>query len=190
MGSLLTVVAFGALTFADPFAMEARAATIFRDAPAWILAFATILHVVGGTAAGLILAGAACALLARAGHRAEAGVLAAGTLGTLLASGALKVIVARERPEEALLQLADGAYPSGHAARAALFACAVATFARRFKMTHAWLVALAGAVYMVAMGLSRLVLGVHRAYDVLGGWALGVAVWMACAGLLARAQRR
>lgn len=69
-------------------------------------------------------------------------------------------------------------FPSGHAmaTMAALLALMVVYRARR----AAWPLALAGALYVAAVGLSRLYLGAHFPSDVLAGWSLSFA-W--CVGL-------
>lgn len=71
-------------------------------------------------------------------------------------------------------------FPSGHAmaTMAALLALMVVYRERR----AAWPLALAGALYVAAVGLSRLYLGAHFPSDVLAGWSLSFA-W--CVGLAA-----
>ena len=44
---------------------------------------------------------------------------------------------------------------------------------------RAWLVAF-GALIVVAIGVGRVVLNVHHPSDVLAGWALGYAYFVAC----------
>jgi membrane-associated phospholipid phosphatase len=44
---------------------------------------------------------------------------------------------------------------------------------------RAWLVAL-GALTVIAIGIGRVVLNVHYPSDVLAGWALGYAYFVAC----------
>ena len=190
LAALALLGALAALTQArvDPAGLEARVDARLREAPAGSLAVAIALDRVGGTLVGLGLAALAAAALALAGRRASAAALVAGTLLTLLASGLLKVALGRERPDDALLQLAEGAFPSGHAARAAFFACFSVGLAARMRPRWVPAVAAFALLYALTMGASRVVLHVHRAYDVLGGWALGVAVWSLTALVLARAS--
>lgn len=167
----------------DPGAIEARTDALVGGL-AGLAPAALALHAIGGALPGLALAGLAALALARSGERRAGAELVAGTLLTLLASGALKLAIGRERPEDALLLLGGGAHPSGHAARAAYFACFAIAFAARVRPRLLPFLAPLAVAYALAMGASRLVLQVHRAYDVLGGIALGVAVWAALVYLL------
>jgi undecaprenyl-diphosphatase len=47
------------------------------------------------------------------------------------------------------------------------------------RRLRAWLVAV-GAVTVIAIGVGRVVLNVHYPSDVLAGWALGYAYFVAC----------
>jgi membrane-associated phospholipid phosphatase len=99
----------------------------------------------------------------------------------------LKALFGRARPEDILLDLTSGAYPSGHAANAATVAVLLALLVPR------WWVALAGAVYVVMMALSRTYLGAHWLTDTVGGAVFGastaLAAWAAFAPLLRRERR-
>lgn len=129
--------------------------------------------------AGLLLVLAA--YLAIHGRRPDAAVLVlVASAGTWLLANALKLMVARGRPEVGQMLIhADGyAFPSGHAAQGvatygALAYLAAERAARRRRRLLAWTAALliAGLI-----GFSRLYLGVHWLTDVLAGWALGSAM--------------
>lgn len=119
------------------------------------------------------------------GPRTLAIGLAAGA-GVVLAYGAsevLKVLVRDERPCRAVDVLAtcpaegDWAWPSNHATIAAALATAVVLVAPRW-----WRYAVPVAV-VVAVG--RVVVGVHDIADVAAGTALGIAVTVVVARLLA-----
>ena len=106
------------------------------------------------------------------------------TVGGAAISYALKLLYNRPRPTlvppEALPS--DPSFPSGHSAAAAVVYLTLGlllahTFARREQKVY--VVALAILVTL-AVGLSRLYLGVHWPSDVLAGWTLG-GVWaLAC----------
>lgn len=106
--------------------------------------------------------------------RRRAGFTALVLLGTVAAqtigNNALKALFARPRPEvfDHLDYSWGLSFPSGHAAQnACLWALIVLLADRRLVWVAAPLVC--------AIGLSRVVLGVHWPSDVIGGWMEGVA---------------
>jgi membrane-associated phospholipid phosphatase len=87
----------------------------------------------------------------------------------------------RARPATALVSAPSTSFPSGHAVGVMVGVLALLTVvlpvARR--PLRAWLVAL-GAVIVILIGVGRVVLNVHHPSDVLAGWALGYAYFVAC----------
>ena len=92
-------------------------------------------------------------------------------------SHALKALVGRERPElDPLYDVASKAWPSGHAtASAATFGALGYFFLRVLPRPWSVLGLVACALVVVAVGVTRVYLGVHWPTDVIGGWALGLA---------------
>jgi undecaprenyl-diphosphatase len=94
-----------------------------------------------------------------------------GTSAYLIA-GFVKDLWGRARPNELLdgivnLDYARGpGFPSGHTALAVALALTVGHFLPR---KYHWIV----VVWIVAVGLSRIYLGVHAPLDILGGFAIG-----------------
>ena len=95
-----------------------------------------------------------------------------------------------ERTANRLLPFDPGfdSVPSGHALSSASFATAVILIAwpdRRLR----WPAVIIGVGYALAVGVSRMYLGVHYPADVAAGWCLGVA-WTLVWWILWRAARR
>ena len=111
--------------------------------------------------------------------------LALFLLVTTLAGGAINTLVKegvdRERPAlEAPVATARGkSFPSGHATSSTVAYGAVAlALLPAVRRERRRLAAVAAAVLVAAIGVTRLALGVHYLTDVLGGFALGLA-WLA-----------
>lgn len=107
------------------------------------------------------------------------GLLAAG-----VATAVLKQAVGRARPPLGLrlVNETEPSFPSGHTADGTAFwvglALVVAVVLLRRPIAR-FAAVLAGTALSGAVGLSRLVLGVHWPTDVLAGWALGTAFALA-----------
>jgi len=73
----------------------------------------------------------------------------------------------------AALPPGSNSFPSGHATSSMAFAAGSVLIAWQSKLRTKMLAA--AVVFVVGVGLSRIVIGVHYPSDVLGGWALGLA---------------
>ncbi|HEX6740346.1 MAG TPA: phosphatase PAP2 family protein [Sphingomicrobium sp.] len=127
----------------------------------------------------LIAAGIACAAwLWLAGHRRLPLVLIAIVLVGRGLSEAQKYWIARVRPdlEPHLVVVKTSSFPSGHAASSMIFYLTVALALTAGTRWHR--AAAAGAILLsLAIGASRVMLGVHWPSDVIGGWAFGL-LWV------------
>ena len=109
---------------------------------------------------------------------------ALAVLLSVVAVQILKATFERPRPEDILVLSDPGSFPSGHVANAATIAVSLALI---FSRAWIWYV---GAVYTVAMALSRTYLGAHWLSDTIGGALIGagiaVIVWAPLASRLDR----
>ena len=141
----------------------------------------TAVSFVGQTAVLGAVAVLAAGWLALRGRRADAALVVAATGGAALLVPLLKHLVARARPPVAdrLIAESSWSYPSGHTlgATAVLGVLAVVVTARLARRAYRVLVAAVAATAVVAIGLSRVYLGVHWPSDVLAGWLVG-GLWL------------
>jgi undecaprenyl-diphosphatase len=129
------------------------------------------------------IATAAWALTRR--RRLDAAAVIIGVALSPLVVSLAKEAYGRERPGGGLVDVDSAAYPSGHTAYSvALVACATVLV----RGGAGWAVRFAAVTVavglVVVVGLTRVYLRVHHFTDVLGGAALGVALW-ALVGTLA-----
>lgn len=106
----------------------------------------------------------------------------------------LKQTIQRPRPPGAQTYLYGNSwsFPSGHAMGSLIgfgFLCYVVVVCwSNTRNTRHWAIAVASTM-ILAIGISRLAIGVHYISDVLGGWSIG-AVWLAvCIVVLQRVAR-
>jgi undecaprenyl-diphosphatase len=158
---------------------------------AWAVRAAGVLQTMGyfSFAVWVVAATTVVLLVARRPRAALALVLVAAIAPTV--TNLIKPVVGRARPvwEQALGAEATLSYPSGHATTgiAVYAACAVALAALVRSARWRAVVITGGIVIGIAMGLSRLVIGVHWPSDVVGGWGVAIAVCGAvCSALLLR----
>lgn len=91
-------------------------------------------------------------------------------------NSAIKYVFAIPRPSGAGIEMkaprleVSPSFPSGHAQNA------VANWGYLAVRFRSWVLRLAAVLLIVAIGLSRIVLGVHFPQDVLGGWLIGLVL--------------
>ena len=164
-----------------PFDRAAYAFLAGLRSPA-LTEIARTLDLLGG---GRAICAICLLLLAVPGTRMRFGLPVAGTVAFSAALNfVVKHAVARPRPDAALRLIQENgfSFPSGHAmnnmALYAMLVLLVWTYTKDEKTRAA--ATLAACVYVLAMGASRVYLGVHYASDVAGGFALGYAVATGC----------
>jgi undecaprenyl-diphosphatase len=143
----------------------------------------------------LIAAAFVIFLLVRRYARAASYILYTALGIAALNSWVLKAIVQRPRPQlvERLVDVdTSWSLPSGHAANSAAVYGAIALIAatiwwRRTQRRAIWAVA---GLLILAVGISRVWLGVHWPSDVLAGWLVGAGWALGLAALLKPVQAR
>lgn len=105
-------------------------------------------------------------------------VISAVIASTLLNNG-LKFLFLRERPNILRLITETGySFPSGHSmVNATLYFMFILLAFRHLKDKRLKVIVTVFCSFMfITIGITRIYLGVHYAFDVLGGWFLGIAV--------------
>jgi undecaprenyl-diphosphatase len=103
-----------------------------------------------------------------------------------LLTEAIKLYTAVERPPLLYTEQMSYAFPSAHASLSvAVFGFLAVIVARELRNNWHWVPYSMAVFLVVAIGFSRLYLGVHWLSDVLAGWSLGLA-WVALMGIAYR----
>lgn len=160
---------------------DETALDIARDIEIGILTtIGKVLAVIGRLWFVVLVTAGACAFLLTRRRAPEAIALSAGFAITQITTQIIKGAVDRPRPGDGLMDVGGYAYPSGHASISVTYLALAVVLSR--TVPAAWRIALviAGAVLAVAIGLSRVYLRVHYLTDVVGGWAVGLAVFSLC----------
>lgn len=148
--------------------------------PRWLQETARDITALGGfTVLSLVIVMSALMLLLHR-RRLQAAVLVIAVLVGQLAAATTKHLVGRTRPDLVphLDQVYSSSFPSGHSAMSPIVYFTVAGILAAGEPSRAAKMLLLGAaaVLVLAVGTSRVYLGVHWPTDVLAGWAMGTAV--------------
>jgi membrane-associated phospholipid phosphatase len=114
------------------------------------------------------------------GRRRLALLVVVAVAGAAVLSGVTKALVHRVRPivNHPVDHASGGSFPSGHAMTSmVVLGLAVVILLPRVPRRWRTVIVATAAVLVVAVGFSRLILGVHYVSDVVGGWIIGVA-WL------------
>jgi undecaprenyl-diphosphatase len=197
-GLLLALTAGGAVwaafVGAGPARLDAAALGESVDARSSALtAAAVVLTEVGSTVVMVVLAALVALWCWRRGRGADAVFLVGTAAGAVPLFRGIKILLDRPRPPAATQVLAETneSLPSGHATMSTVVIGSLVVLAWAGRGVRGRLVMVAAAALWVgAVGATRVYLGVHWFSDVLAGWLVGAA-WLAlCASAWSWWRRR
>lgn len=148
--------------------------------PGWVTAWYVFCTVLGPTVFRLLTLVVIIFALTRRNLRVAMFLLISVELSGLITEIA-KQAANRPRPATALVSAPSTSFPSGHALGVMVGVLALLTIVLPVihRSLRVWLIAF-GAVTVIAIGIGRVVLNVHHPSDVVAGWALGYAYFVAC----------
>ncbi len=148
--------------------------------PGWVTGWNVFCTVLGSNAIRLVVLIVIVVALVRRKFRIAIFLVISVELSGLVTEIG-KVLADRPRPATAFVAAQGTSFPSGHALGVTVEVLALLTVALPLVGTRwrRWLVAL-GIVLVLAMGVGRVILNVHHPSDVIAGWALGYAYFVAC----------
>jgi membrane-associated phospholipid phosphatase len=143
----------------------------------WLDTFFTVITMLGSAPVVITAVVIAAATMFYLGKRRNAVFLIFAAGGTAVIDTVFKLLFQRQRPDlwQHLVVENGYSFPSGHAMISSTLALAVILMARQTK--YRWYAVIAGSVYALLVGLSRLYLGVHFPSDVLAGWCVSI-LWI------------
>jgi len=148
--------------------------------PLWLRETARDITALGGFTVLTLVTIAAVAVLLVYDRRRQALVFALTAVAAQLLSEAAKHFVGRERPSFVTQydMTSSSSFPSGHSmmAPAVYFTLAAIVAAGELRRGARRMLMAGSVVLVVAIGVSRVYLGVHWPTDVVAGWALGSAI--------------
>lgn len=157
--------------------------------PAWLTKMMVDITALGGVSVLTLLVTLVVVYLALRQKYRTALFVTASILGGWALSSAMKLGIARPRPEvvQHLVEVTDMSFPSGHAMLSAITYLTLGAMLSRLeeRASLRYFFPLVAVVLTLIIGLSRIYLGVHYPTDVLGGWAAGM-VWACGSWFVAR----
>jgi undecaprenyl-diphosphatase len=150
--------------------------------PPWVEEMARDITALGSYAVLSIVVCVVIIYLLMTNQRAVAFWILAAVGGGVLLSNVLKLVYERPRPDLVLhaTRVFTTSFPSGHATLSAITYLTLGTFLANLHSSPRLKVFFLGlAIFLtIAVGISRIYLGVHYPTDVLAGWCIGAA-WAA-----------
>lgn len=162
--------------------------------PRWCQAMALEVTALGSGTVLLVLILLVGGYLAIERRFAMMSLVFVASFGGMILNTALKAVFARPRPAVVppLALVGSSSFPSGHSMIAAVVYLTLgALLARTTTHPRLRLYYLGVALGLsIAIGLTRIYLGVHYPTDVLAGWSAGIAWALACELVAVRLQRQ
>jgi undecaprenyl-diphosphatase len=156
--------------------------------PIWFQHAARDITSLGGGTVLTLISAAAIGFLLLTRKFAPAILVAASVCGGAVLSSALKMAFARARPDIVphVVEVYSASFPSGHAILATTTYLTLGTLLAEVQSNRPVKLYLLGwaVLLSLAIGVSRVYLGVHWPTDVLAGWCVGSA-WALSCGLVA-----
>jgi undecaprenyl-diphosphatase len=186
----------------DIFAIDRTLLLAFRTpgnlaipiGPRWLQEAARDISALGGFTVLTLVTILSALLLFLHRRAAQAAVFLASVVFAQIAAESVKAFVDRPRPmlvpHNDLVYSAS--FPSGHAVMTPVVYLTLATVvaALEHRRHLKAILPICAAVLVLAVGLSRVYLGVHWPTDVLAGWGLGIAIALAASVVLRRVAPR
>lgn len=183
----LALTRYGPASFDEPLLLWFRTSgdTGRLAGPDWTAAFWLGVTWLGEAMPRIVVAGLAIIGLSLR-RRWHSGLILAGVLLSGIAlTATIKLLVGRPRPQLVahLDQASLQSFPSGHALNGTLFFLTAALFLAPLlrRRGERWALYAVAAIVSLAIGMSRIALGVHYPTDAIAGWVIGASwLWLWC----------
>lgn len=164
----------------DPFPIDSWWAGVLPEADAGVRLWFSLLldRIGGGWWAILVFPLGIGAFLLATRHRWGALYFLVATAASAVFVQVLKQLYSRQRPEDILVVVDHGSFPSGHVANAATVAFAL------WVLFPRWWMAAVAVIWTLSMAFARTYLSAHWASDTAGGALIGAGAALIVAALM------